>query len=221
MKYFAASLMAASALLLVSDPVFAAGPPVGITMGPPASVTMGPPASVTMGPPASVTMGPPASVTMGPPASVTMGPPAAALAHIPDGVPLGQPAVLPQGTGASTGVTIGGAVSASAGPQTANGNAGLAGAASILGDLNAVHASAEGMTHASADSMVGEIATYKTAMTAALSETDQVTQTADITAAREQLASATNKQLTADAATQLDAQLGIQGADPALGTLAP
>jgi len=152
-----------------------------------------------------------------------MGPPAAALAHIPDGVPLGQPAVLPQGADASTGVTIGGAVSASAGTNAANanGNAGLSGAANILGNLNAAHASSEGMVHASADSVVGEIATYKSAMNAALSETDQATQTSDITAAREQLALATNKQLTADAASQLDAQLGIQGADPTLGTSTP
>ncbi len=189
---------------------------------PPAGLTLGPPASVTMGPPAGVSMGPPASVTMGPPASVAMGPPAAALAHIPDGVPLGPPATLPQGPAASAGDSIGATVSASARVHAGDNlgvstDGGVDSAADLLGNLNAAHASEQGMAHAAAGSIVGEIAAYKSAMTAAMAETGDA-QTADITTAREQLALASNKQLTPDAAGKLDSLLGISGADPTLGT---
>lgn len=73
-------------------------------------------------------------------------------------------------------------------------------------------------THASSNSIVGEISAHKTAMEAAVAETDRTEQTADITAAREQLASDSKKQLTADAITKVDGMLGITGAAPALGT---
>lgn len=234
----------AISLAFFVQPAIAGGPPAGVsggppsfvTMGPPASVTMGPPAGVTMGPPANVTMGPPAGVTMGPPASVTMGPPAAAMARIPHGVPLGQPATLPQGASASGGNTIGGTVSASAklnahgpanestgGSVTTNTSTDLtdtqeANAASELGKLNAAHASATAMAHASSKSIVGQIAAYKVAMQSALAETDTTQQATDITAARVQLASTTNKQLTPDAISKVDNLLGITGADPTLGT---
>lgn len=226
-------LSIAGAASICVTPAVAAGPPAGVpmgppasvTMGPPASVTMGPPASVTMGPPSSVTMGPPAGVTMGPPAGVTMGPPAAAMAHIPNGVPLGRPAdVSNMGTNASSGDTIGSTVSASASANGQNqeasssANAADAQAANILGNLNAAHASSTAFAHASSKSIVGEIAAYKTAMEAALSETDTTQQAADITAAREQLATESNKQLTPDAVSKVDSLLGITGADPTLGT---
>jgi hypothetical protein len=181
-----------------------------------------PPAGLPLGPPASLTMGPPAGVTMGPPASVTLGPPAAAPAHIPDGVPLGQPATLPQGDAASSGDSIGATVGASARANAGadagvSTDSGIENAASLLGNLNAAHASEQGMANAAAGSIVGEIAAYKSAMSAALAETGDA-QTADITAAREQLALDSNKQLTPDAASQLDSLLGISGADPSLGT---
>lgn len=214
--------------LMSVEAAFAVGPPPGVGMGPPAFVTMGPPASVTMGPPASVTMGPPASVTMGPPASVTLGPPAAALAHIPSGVPLGKPSGVPLGASASSGVTIGGTVSDSA---RANGhgaaNANLAGsetdtveanAANELGKLNAAHASPIAFQHAAPNSAVGTIATYESQMNAALAITDPAARDAAITAARQQLALASNKQLTPSAVTRIDGILGISGAPANLGT---
>ena len=65
--------------------------------------------------------------------------------------------------------------------------------------------------------MVGAVAPYKPPMQSALTETDQTKQEADITAARQQLASRSNKTLTVNAVTKLDAMLGISGADPSLG----
>jgi hypothetical protein len=183
-------IIAASAGLLICASTSLAAPPAGLTFGPPASVTMGPPAGVTMGPPASVTMGPPPSVTMGPPATVTMGPPAAALAHIPASVSLGA------GVGAQV----------------------EASAASELGKLNAAHASTVALDHAASNSAVGAIATYESQMNAALALEDPAAQDAAITAARQQLAQSTNKDLTASAVTRIDAMLGITGASPTLGT---
>lgn len=221
------AIVSAAALM---QPASAGGPPNGVPGGPPSFVTMGPPASVTMGAPAGV--------TMGPPASVTMGPPAAAMSHIPNGVPLGQPATLPQGASASAGNTIGSTVSASAklhAPTSTSGTVDSsstaetstqvnltdtqeADVASELGKLNAAHASSTALAHASSKSIVGQIAAYKTAMQTALAETDTTQQATDITTARVQLASTTNKQLTPDAISKVDNMLGISGADPTLGT---
>ena len=190
-KFLVAASVCLSSLTTAS---VAAGPPAGIPIGPPASVTVGPPARVTLGPPASVILGPPASVTMGPPASVTMGPPPSVLAHIPPGAGFGRPFPLSPDAAAE------------------------AGAASELGKLNAAHASATALDHAAAKSAVGAIATYENQMAAALALSDPAAQYAAITAARQQLALSTNKDLTASAASRIDGMLGISGASPTLGT---
>ncbi len=176
----------------------------------------------------------------GPPASLGVGVGAGAenaSPQVPAGAPLGKPAVTPQDDAARSGDSIGASVSgaaqgdvdsgANAGANAnANANANLNAnitaderqAASLLGGLNAARASSEGMANASADSMAGAVANYKTAMGAAL-QMDNATQKSEaITAARVQLASSSNKTLTADAVTSIDATLGIEGADPTLGT---
>jgi hypothetical protein len=217
-----------TATLMLANGAVAAGPPPGVTMGPPAFVTMGPPPGVTMGPPPSV--------TTGPPPGVTMGPPAAALAHIPNGVPLGQPPGVPVrgnaiGTAVSQaaranaathsdGVTTDSLDTTDTGGTDTNTGTGTqqANAASELGKLNAAHASSVAFQHANPNSAVGEIATYENQMNAALALTDPTAMDAAITAARQQLASVSNKQLTPDAVTRIDGMLGISGADPTLGT---
>ena len=83
-------------------------------------------------------------------------------------------------------------------------------AANILGRLNAVHASATAMAHANANSAVGALAAYETNMSSATTD-------AEIIAARQQLASVSNKALTPDAITRIDGLLGIKGASPTLG----
>jgi hypothetical protein len=143
------------------------------------------------------------------------------MAHIPTGVPLGKPTNLPVG-----GNSIGSTVSASARANAAangsaiNGNATNtveANAASELGKLNAAHASPVAFEHANPNSAVGEIATYEDQMNAALALTDPAAKAAAITAARQQLALASNKQLTSSAISKIDGMLGIAGADPTLG----
>jgi hypothetical protein len=62
------------------------------------------------------------------------------------------------------------------------------------------------------------IAIYQTQMTDALALVDLTARDAAITAAREQLALASNKQLTPSAVTRIDNMLGIEGAPPDLGT---
>jgi len=120
-----------------------------------------------------------------------MGPPAGALSHIPAGVTAGPPTVLPAAT---------------------------ANVASELGKLNAAHASSVAMQHAAPGSAVGAIAAYKTEMLAALALTDTSAKSAAITSARQELATATNKDLTVSSITKIDAMLGIEGASPTLGT---
>jgi hypothetical protein len=93
-----------------------------------------------------------------------------------------------------------------------------ANAASYLGKLNAAHASSVALEHASPNSAVGAIATYKQQMQAALALTDPAARDAAIAAARKQLGSATDKTLTASAVTDVDGMLGITGASPTLGT---
>ena len=74
------------------------------------------------------------------------------------------------------------------------------------------------LDHAASNSAVVAIATYENQMTAALALSDPAAQDAAITAARQQLALSTNKDLTASAASRIDKVLGITGASPTLGT---
>jgi hypothetical protein len=90
-------------------------------------------------------------------------------------------------------------------------------ASNDLGDLNAAHASDNARANAASGSRVGEVATYESQMKSALAMSDQSQRNAAITRARQQLAQNTNKPLTADAITQLDSELHIQGASPQLG----
>lgn len=173
--------------------------------------------------------GPPPSVTMGPPAGVTMGPPAAALSHIPNGVPFGQPAV-PQGAAAKAGMNIGNGVSASATANVSNAvdsDPGIANAAAELGKLNAAHASPVALQHASPKSIVGAISAYKsatvTAQAAVTKDTTLVSQdNATVTADQTTLANAQNALTTlqkSGTATQqqlTDAQTAVTNAQTAL-----
>lgn len=84
-------------------------------------------------------------------------------------------------------------------------------AANILGKLNAMHASARAFAHANPNSTVGALATYQKNMTSATTD-------AQVIAARQQLAAATNKTLTSAAISKIDSTLGIKGASPTLGT---
>jgi hypothetical protein len=88
---------------------------------------------------------------------------------------------------------------------------------SELGGLNAARASENAQANANANSRVGEIATYESRMRTAMAITDTTRRNAAITDARRQLAQTSNKPLTADAITQLDSELNIQGASPRLG----
>lgn len=117
----------------------------------------------------------------------------------------------PGAGGPPAGVTVGPPPGATAHTSEAN-------AASMLGGLNAAHASASAFEHANPNSMVGDVATYEQQMNSALALTDAKQQANAITAARQQLALSTNKTLTASAVTRLDQMLGIKGADPSLGT---
>ena len=145
--------------------------------------------------------GPPAGAG-GPPAGVTVGPPPSANAHVPSGVAAGNPHSAVDAPPADSGP-----------PSRSRANA-----ASLLGGLNAAHASATAREHANPNSMVGDIATYESQMGSALKLTDAQQQASAITAARQQLASSTNRTLTVPAVTRLDQMLGIKGANPSLGT---
>ena len=116
-----------------------------------AAVAGGPPGHVPVGPPAGIPMAPPPGVASGPPAHVPVGPPAAATAHVPQGVAAGKAADLPD--------------SASS----------IGAAASLLGKLNAAHASSNALEHASPKSVVGAIATYKSATLTAEASIKQYT----------------------------------------------
>jgi hypothetical protein len=139
--------------------------------------------------------GPPAGVTTGPPPFVTMGPPPHALTHIPAGVAVGKPSLGLTGTGSAQGL-----------------------AANELGKLNAAHASPVALQHAAPSSSVGVIANYQDQMDDALALVDPAQRDAAITAARQELALSSNKQLTPSAASRIDGMLGITGASPDLGT---
>jgi hypothetical protein len=185
-------------LITVAGAILTMSANAGFAAGPPPGVGHGPPAFVTMGPPPGVTMGPPPGVTHGPPPGVTMGPPPGALTHIPTNVPVGRPSGVPAGLG---------------GPAGAEANA-----ANELGKLNAAHASPVALQHAAPNSAVGTIATYESQMNEALMIDDPVARDAAITAARQQLALASNKRLTPSAIMKVDDMLGISGASPTLGT---
>lgn len=128
------------------------------------------------------------------PPGVTVGPPPTATVHIPSGVAAGQASDVPGFQSSSE-----------------------ASAASLLGSLNAAHANKNALAPANPNSMVGDIATYEQQMQSALALSNPTQQTNAITAARQQLASSTNKRLTSAAVMQLDQILGINGANPFLG----
>jgi hypothetical protein len=92
-----------------------------------------------------------------------------------------------------------------------------ANAANALGSLNSAHASANARANAAATSRVGQVATYETRMRAAMAITNPIRRDAAITAARQELAGVTNKELTPGAVARLDNMLSIQGASPQLG----
>jgi len=84
--------------------------------------------------------------------------------------------------------------------------------ASTLGSLNAGHASVTALAHASPNSRVGELATYKSdlaAFKAALASNDPIAARNDLAAAAQALAMAANKTVTADAVAALNKELGI------------
>lgn len=172
--------------------IFAALPVIVIAADP--AFGRGPPPGAG-GPPPGVTIGPPPAATAHIGAGVTVGPPAAVAAGNPHGAPVGPPSGVP---------------GASAGSQ--------ANAASLLGGLNAAHANANAFANANPNSMVGDVATYEQQMDSALALTDPTQQANAIAAARQQLASSSNKTLTVTAVTRLDQMLGIRGANPSLGT---
>lgn len=142
-KIFLSMLAATTFVVGFVEPGFAAGPPGGFHMGPPSSMMMGPPSGLGIGSPAAATMGPPST----------------ALSHIPEGVRFGSP---PE---AAANAEIGTHVGNSNGPD--NPDRGIAGAANILGNLNAAHAAPQALAHASPHSIVGALATYRSSMISA------------------------------------------------------
>jgi hypothetical protein len=95
--------------------------------------------------------------------------------------------------------------------------------ASALGSLNAVHASPTALAHAAPTSQVGMLASYQSAMLAALAmpatTPAQIAQrNAAIASARaDLLAPAANKGLTPATVTAVDQRLGLAPTDPTLG----
>lgn len=112
--------------------------------------------------------------------------------------------------------------------NTGNGAQGKNGAsngqiASASGALNAAHASPSALAHAAPTSNVGRISTYDKMMLGAIAmpsstSAQVVARNAAITAARVQLASGTNKTVTAAVITNVDKNLGLAATDPTLGT---
>lgn len=123
-----------------------------------------PPAGVPHGPPAGIPMGPPAGVPHGPPAGVPHGP--------PQGVPQGKPQGLPDSA-----TSIGANVHASASAHAAAPHdPSLEKGASLLGKLNAAHASDTALAHASSKSVVGALATYKSSTLSAQADVSTYTE---------------------------------------------
>ncbi len=95
--------------------------------------------------------------------------------------------------------------------------------AAALGALNASHASASALSHASSNSRVGRIAAYRTAMLVALAmpkatPTEIAARNAAIANARATLlAKAANKPLTARVVAVVDRRLGLPHSNPSLG----
>jgi len=86
--------------------------------------------------------------------------------------------------------------------------------ASQLGALNAAHASPTALAHAAPNSRVGMIASYDSAMTRALAmpsatPAQRAARNSAISQARAQLATASNKPVTASVARAVDRQLGL------------
>lgn len=113
-----------------------AAPPAGVPVGPPAGIPNGPPAGVPHGPPTSLPVSPPVSVPS-PHASIGVDASANASAH-----------------GANAAADVHGGTNDST----------LANGASYLKSLNAAHASATALQHASSKSIVGKLAIYKQAV---------------------------------------------------------
>lgn len=138
------------------------------------------------------------------------GPPAGA-GGLPPGVKLGPPSAKAADKATDADDKAADARSKAA-DKTADANAkAFHNAANILGKLNAMHASARAFAHANPNSTVGALATYQKNMTSATTD-------AQVIAARQQLAAATNKTLTSAAISKIDSTLGIKGASPTLGT---
>jgi hypothetical protein len=123
-----------------------------------------------------------------------------------------------EGKGGGDGGGKGGAADNNAGGQ----GKGKGSTASALGALNASHASARAMSHASPNSRVGKIAAYKAAINNldavnaafALGNATVAQQTAAQTSAAQALAKAANKGITAGSVTSLDARLGVSLSAP-------
>ena len=85
--------------------------------------------------------------------------------------------------------------------------------ASTLGSLNAGHASATAMAHASPHSRVGELAVYKSdlaAYKAALASNNPIAARQNLAAAAQALAVAANKTVTTNTVAALNRELGIR-----------
>jgi hypothetical protein len=110
-------------------------------------------------------------------------------------------------------------VRGSTGPATAEHRS----AASLLGALNAAHASPTARAHAAPESRVGRIAAYESAMRAALSlpaftvEQIAVRDAAIASARSTQLTAAANRSVTPDVVARVDRLLGLPPSDPWLG----
>ncbi|MDE2182906.1 MAG: hypothetical protein KGJ78_07785 [Alphaproteobacteria bacterium] len=161
----------------------------------------------------------------GPPAGVTMGPPAGANGHGDvNGDAIGNSADVNGQAHASAGsdsADVSGNAESESHDKNADTDTATSSqikAANELGKLNAVHANAMALKHASSKSTVGAIATYDQQMKAALALNDATAQANAITAARQQLATSTGMTLTASMVTKIDGDLGISGASSSLGT---
>jgi hypothetical protein len=157
-----------------------------------------------------------------------MGPPPVATAHIPTSVTTGvnvnasshasagaANANVKASASTRTGVTTPGSADFIAAAK-AKGDASLANGAALLGKLNAAHASDKAFEHASAKSVVGMLATYKSATLAANADISNYTQLISQTQAK----ITTDTQAVTDAQAALTAAQALNPADPAKVTAA-
>lgn len=126
------------------------------------------------------------------------------------------------GTGSGESANAGRAGSVEADGHGAKASASNRELASAAGALNTAHASPNALAHAAANSRVGQVASYDFAMRVALSmpsnTLDEIlARNAAIASARQHLASAANKALTALVVAQVDRRLGLPSTDPTLG----